>query len=816
MTAYKLSTHGLYILSGLPGSGKSTWVNTALNLPPSAVLSTDSIREQLFGVREILDHSTSPSQIKESLFQGRDNAVFSILETALIQRMREKMVTVVDATNTTDGDRARWAKIARDAGVPSTVLLFDVAEDILIQRDSIRPRKVGEDVIRKFAKQLQKNSSLPLISIQPGDTFTFEPPTLPRADIDIVGDIHGLYDDLLVLTSKLGYTVDENNIFQHPAGRKILFLGDWLDRGQKSMECFRLVHNSCVSGGHFAVMGNHEHKVWRTFNTWSTEKKYVPVSFGSAETMVSLWKTVDPTLLKSWMQWMVELPPFYQYQRLLFCHADVRSIDTFNMPFSTLLYGESGFGLVDTDAEFSIWSERTGSNGPILIRGHIPPTTPNASRAFSLERKVGFNGVMMAMPMDKMLQEIANGRTPAEAVSATTISLQTTFDFTAHQEKALAISKALQELVTNNKLTSEREKSHGLVIYSKPIYGNHGNKKMKKNELDELHRLEKEKLVTHKSNESGMGIYKYAKKVFFNNLWGESEMLLHARGLVLDPSGKIVQNPFVKVFNYGERDAGLDLTEDTRVEAVEKMNGFLGCVTKHPFIPDELLVTTTGSFDSDFVGYINDFISAKLKKKFLEHFKTHDETLMFEVIHAKDPHIISYKPHELGLYLIGAREKLLDSPLVSERNLDVMAKTLGLKRPKHYKTTLGSLRKRVDTVQHEGYMVLDINTGVPLVKWKSVHYLTVKFIGRMGLGQMKLMFEKPEFFKQKVDEEYYGLVDQITKNSTFETFSAMKPDVRVPFVRELVHKMWDEMKTHKEQNPSPASEHLVLKRKAAP
>jgi hypothetical protein len=47
---------------------------------------------------------------------------------------------------------------------------------------------------------------------------------------------------------------------------------------------------------------------------------------------------------------------------------------------------------------------------------------------------------------------------------------------------------------------------------------------------------------------------------------------------------------------------------------------------------------------------------------------------MFEVIHEKDPHIVSYSPDEYGLYLIGAREinsnDINNCPLLTEDKLD--------------------------------------------------------------------------------------------------------------------------------------------------
>ena len=47
---------------------------------------------------------------------------------------------------------------------------------------------------------------------------------------DIIGDIHSHADELEILLERLEY-VEVNGVRQHPEGRRVVFLGDFIDRG---------------------------------------------------------------------------------------------------------------------------------------------------------------------------------------------------------------------------------------------------------------------------------------------------------------------------------------------------------------------------------------------------------------------------------------------------------------------------------------------------------------------------------------------------------------------------------------------------------
>jgi hypothetical protein len=73
---------------------------------------------------------------------------------------------------------------------------------------------------------------------------------------DLVGDVHGHADPLYRLLDKLDYTEVEG-AFRHPE-RKMIFVGDFVDRGPQQREVLRIARSMCEAGVAMAVMGNHE------------------------------------------------------------------------------------------------------------------------------------------------------------------------------------------------------------------------------------------------------------------------------------------------------------------------------------------------------------------------------------------------------------------------------------------------------------------------------------------------------------------------------------------------------------------------------
>ena len=74
---------------------------------------------------------------------------------------------------------------------------------------------------------------------------------------DLIGDIHGQANELVKLLKKMSY-VKNDGIWQHQS-RKVIFLGDFVDRGTQQKEVIDIVRPMVERGFALSVMGNHEY-----------------------------------------------------------------------------------------------------------------------------------------------------------------------------------------------------------------------------------------------------------------------------------------------------------------------------------------------------------------------------------------------------------------------------------------------------------------------------------------------------------------------------------------------------------------------------
>ena len=87
---------------------------------------------------------------------------------------------------------------------------------------------------------------------------------------DIVGDVHGCAAELVELMARLGYGVEltgtgdaRRAAVEPPKGRRLIFVGDLVDRGPASPDALRIAMTMVAAGQAMCVPGNHDAKFLR-------------------------------------------------------------------------------------------------------------------------------------------------------------------------------------------------------------------------------------------------------------------------------------------------------------------------------------------------------------------------------------------------------------------------------------------------------------------------------------------------------------------------------------------------------------------------
>ena len=138
---------------------------------------------------------------------------------------------------------------------------------------------------------------------------------------DLIGDIHGHADELVQLLERLDYR-KIHGIYRHP-DRKVIFLGDYIDRGPKILQTLKIVRGMCEENAALAIMGNHELNAL-AFHTEDTSrhgsflrKRNTANIRQHAQTILQL----NDQDLESTLNWFRDLPLWLDLDGLRAVHA---------------------------------------------------------------------------------------------------------------------------------------------------------------------------------------------------------------------------------------------------------------------------------------------------------------------------------------------------------------------------------------------------------------------------------------------------------------------------------------------------------------
>ena len=85
------------------------------------------------------------------------------------------------------------------------------------------------------------------------------------SQVDVIGDLHGCYDELCRLLDRLGHTdlCGRGPSIGEGTGPRVIFVGDLTDRGDRNVDTFNLVADLVERGDALCVLGNHDRRFMR-------------------------------------------------------------------------------------------------------------------------------------------------------------------------------------------------------------------------------------------------------------------------------------------------------------------------------------------------------------------------------------------------------------------------------------------------------------------------------------------------------------------------------------------------------------------------
>jgi polynucleotide kinase-phosphatase len=280
----KIPDFALVVLVGATASGKSSFA--ARHFLPTEIISSDHCRAL------VADDENDQSATPEA---------FELVHAIAARRLARRRLAVIDATNVRPEDRKHLVELARRYHALPTAIVFDLPEEVCQARNKARTNRdihggVVHDHIQRLRKSLRgmeregfRNLHI-LRSEQAVDEAVLvrEPLWCDRrgehGPFDIIGDIHGCIDELNALLDKLGYVkTDGGAPPHHPEGRRVIFLGDLVDRGPDSPGVLRLAMEMVAAGSALAVPGNHDMKLVKKLSG-----RDVKIAHGLAQTLEQL------------------------------------------------------------------------------------------------------------------------------------------------------------------------------------------------------------------------------------------------------------------------------------------------------------------------------------------------------------------------------------------------------------------------------------------------------------------------------------------------------------------------------------------------
>ena len=214
-------------------------------------------------------------------------------------------------------------------------------------------------------------------------------------------DIHGHYDELVELLNKIGF-MEGTDIIERDKldGKKLVFVGDYIDRGPKPLEVLLLVQTLVEHKIAKAVLGNHDSWYYRKLkggDIMMTEDRKDTLSRIKSSELYWIFPEIEAELL----EFLDKLPMWVEVDGVKFSHAryshSAAQKDKKNqrhMMYGPTLPGKTPEGYPNRDP----WYERYDGEHGLYVFGHysLAPHISEFPHAVSVDCGVFKTGVLGA------------------------------------------------------------------------------------------------------------------------------------------------------------------------------------------------------------------------------------------------------------------------------------------------------------------------------------------------------------------------------------------------------------------------------------
>lgn len=712
----------LFLLRGIPASGKSTWVKEN-GLSPYTV-SADDVR---------LLYSTPIYDVdgKLNISQSENSKVWQLVNEIVQDRMSRGELVILDATNINAADARTYKGIAQDNRYIVYVVDFtDVPKEICLERNAKREslRRVPDSVIERMSAALphQKlpnsyrvvspEQALLLINeCEPFDLSSYHA-------VNVFGDVHGCYTALMNMLDKLGCQDGELRDDEF-----YIFCGDYIDRGIENAETLEYLLSIVDRENVMMLEGNHE----RWLDDWSHGRDAKSRTFTSKtapqldqagidrKSVARFYRRLIPS---AWVRTAND-------ELVVACHG---GIPTFPKPYMGLSCVQliKGVGdYQDVDEVNACWEATSGIDGIYQVHGHRVGRDSSIrpyEHVFSLEGAVERGGQLRVARFEK-------DKAPRGIFVENDVFAHVSLDVELSE---VSFEDAVANLRANPMI---KEKSLGDEIYS----------------------------------------YNFTRDAFLKRAWDVQS--IKARGLFLDLNeGAILARSYDKFFNIGEREeTEIDKIASSftyPIDVFEKENGYLGIASSAEdgklFFASK--TTSKGDYASEFKRLAIKTLGGNLHK-FADYLEDINATAVFEVISPSfDRHIIEY--NEEHIVLLDVIYNDFEFEHVPYNELCEVARAFKLDVKKldcviETKSQLVEWYENVssigfipqDGIQIEGYVLVDSNDNMVKVKcewyryWKAIRGMIHDVVRRNRSSRVsELATDHPE-----VEEFYAWLKDYV-------------------------------------------------------